>query len=296
LEELMADDSLAARLKAAIARRSPDDLHPSAAKLWTTVARWKESKANPPPPPEAVWCLVANVAEFQVHGEDHEVRRGTKHFSPNTKVYCFPSLWSDAYENVQVIGRHRGSSRLIVLIMPRKRLTNWRVKLVRHPYVVAKLGNYWTEAYAHEVAAYVQFEEAADASKRQGFELVAADDALLYASRFGLVDEIERALERGADIAVRRGEYSPLSLAITRRHKDAVRYLLEHGADPAAPCGSYPSARAMAQTYWKSSPDEVQAIFGPGAQTGKASDDAARFGRTWRFGWLRRLRRWMGDG
>lgn len=292
----MADDSLAARLKAAIAQRSPDDLRPSAAKLWRTVAKWKDTKANPPPPPEAVWCLVANVAEFQIYGEEHEVRLGTKHFSPNTKVYCFPSLWSDAYENVQVIGRHRGSSRLIVLIMPRKRLTNWRVKLVRHPYVVAKLGTYWTEAYAHEVAAYVQFEEAAEAAKRNGFAQVSADEAVLYASQFGLVDEIAHAVERGADIGVRRGEFSPLSQAIVRRHHDAVRFLLERGADPAAPCGGFPSARAMAQTYWESSPDAVLAIFGPDAQIDEAGDDSRRFGHTWRFGWLRRLRRWMGGG
>jgi hypothetical protein len=52
---------------------------------------------------EGIWCLVANVAPEQVYGEQPEARRGTKHFSPNTKVYCFPPLWGDGYENIRVV-------------------------------------------------------------------------------------------------------------------------------------------------------------------------------------------------
>jgi hypothetical protein len=86
-----------------------------------------------------VWCLVVNVAPEQVYGEGHNVRLGTKHFSPNTKVYCFPPAWGDGYEQIRVIGRHRGLSRRVTLIMPSHRLINWRVKYVRHPYVVRHL-------------------------------------------------------------------------------------------------------------------------------------------------------------
>jgi hypothetical protein len=150
---------MAARLKASIARRSPETLSPTAAKYWNAVARWKEHKANPPPPPEAVWCIVANVAEIQLYGVDSEERRGTKHFSPNTKVYCFPAQWGDGYENIKVIGRHRGSSRLAVMVIPRKRLTNWRVKLVRHPFVVSQLGDAWTEEMALSMVAKLQSDE-----------------------------------------------------------------------------------------------------------------------------------------
>ena len=43
------------------------------------------------------------------YGENHEVKLGTKHFSPGTKVYCAPGHWGDGGENIVVIGKHRGS-------------------------------------------------------------------------------------------------------------------------------------------------------------------------------------------
>lgn len=251
----MPEPDLAARLKAAIARRSPDTLSPRAATVWRAVARWRRAQATPVPRREAVWCLVANVAEVQIYGEDHELRRGTKHFSGNTKVYCFPGEWGDGYENIRVIGRHRGSSRLAVLVMPRRRLTNWRVKLVRHPFVVARMGNAWTEERAHDYVRFLIFDEAAERARRDGFEHVAPDEALLLAVRLGLVDEVERALERGADINTCLDGRSGLSLAITYRHAEVLRRLLEWGADPTRPCGEFTSAREMVERF--SSPDEI---------------------------------------
>ena len=38
----------------------------------------------------AEWYLVANVIENQSYGENHEIRKGTKHFTPHTKIYCSP--------------------------------------------------------------------------------------------------------------------------------------------------------------------------------------------------------------
>ncbi len=52
-----------------------------------------------------VWCLVGNIVEEHEFGEEKEIRKGTKHFSPNAKVYCFPALWGDGYEHILVLGK-----------------------------------------------------------------------------------------------------------------------------------------------------------------------------------------------
>ena len=36
------------------------------------------------------WCLVGNIVQERDYGEQHEIKSGTKHFSPGTKVLsCF---------------------------------------------------------------------------------------------------------------------------------------------------------------------------------------------------------------
>jgi hypothetical protein len=54
-------------------------------------------------------------------------------------VYCLPPLWGDGYESIAVIGKHRGSRRSIMMIMPSKRTTNWRVQAVHKPEVLRLL-------------------------------------------------------------------------------------------------------------------------------------------------------------
>jgi hypothetical protein len=72
------------------------------------------------------FSVVANVAaEVFGHGGPSA---GTKHFSAGTKVYCERPQWGDGGERLWVVGRHRGSSRLIRIIMPANRLVNWRVQ------------------------------------------------------------------------------------------------------------------------------------------------------------------------
>jgi len=106
--------------------------------LWPTINPEQVDNDS-----ESVWCVVANVVETRLHGEGREIRSGTKHFSPGTKVYCFPPLWGDGYEKVKVIGRHRGSKKFATIVMASKWLTNWRVKMVYSPYIVSKLKEYW---------------------------------------------------------------------------------------------------------------------------------------------------------
>lgn len=81
----------------------------------------------------SAWCLVANVIAERPYGTSGEMQLGTKHFSPNTKVYCSKPLWGDGYEQIVVLARHRGSRRMVQMVLPAKALTNWRAKRVYIP-------------------------------------------------------------------------------------------------------------------------------------------------------------------
>jgi hypothetical protein len=77
------------------------------------------------------WCLVGNiVAERKCGVGGTETRRGTKHFSAGTKVFCPPAQWGDGYDQIVVIGRHRGSKRFVTMIISSDWVTNWRAKVV----------------------------------------------------------------------------------------------------------------------------------------------------------------------
>ena len=177
-----------------------------------------------------IWCVVANVAPLQVYGVDHEIELGTKHFSPNTKVYCFPPQWGDGYEKVKVAGRHRGARGLSIMVIHRKRLTNWRVKFVYDPFVVRNVHE-WSKENAESMVASILFGIEAEAAQKAGFESVSADHALLYALRLRLLDEAQRALERGADINYQRADgQMALSVAIIYARHEGVQWVLDQGA------------------------------------------------------------------
>lgn len=91
-----------------------------------------------------VWCLIANVVEERKFGEGgEEVRRGLKQLQPGAKVHCFPLMWGDGYDNVQVVARHRKSHRYMTIIVPSRHLTNWRVRLIYSPEVIGRLEGRW---------------------------------------------------------------------------------------------------------------------------------------------------------
>ena len=87
------------------------------------------------------WCLVGNIVQDREYGENHEIKHGTKHFSPGTKVYCAPCHWGDGYEQVVVIGKHRGSPKYIEIIMSRKFIENYRCQKVFRPAVLKLMNN-----------------------------------------------------------------------------------------------------------------------------------------------------------
>ena len=188
------------------------------------------------------WCLVANIKPEQLFGENHEIKKGTKHFSPNTKVYCSAPHWGDGYEQIVVAGRHRGSSRLVLMVVKRKQLTNWRTQYV---YLPRNIPGRWgiiswhskeqVEAFAKSLCLW---EEATNARK-QGFDKINPDDALIYALVLREVAAVYQAIERGADVNYQLCHHglTPLSAALCYcltiglcRH-NLIQFLLENGAD-----------------------------------------------------------------
>jgi hypothetical protein len=81
--------------------------------------------------PSSQWCLVGNIKETRPFGPGgKEDKTGTQHFSSGTKVYCLPAQWGDGYEKVKVVGKHRGSSRMVKMVVRSAWITNWRAQVV----------------------------------------------------------------------------------------------------------------------------------------------------------------------
>jgi hypothetical protein len=84
---------------------------------------------------EYVHCLIGNI------------KADMKHFSCRVKVYCYPPTWGDGYEKIKVIGRHRGSSRLVTMVIRSSCVINWRYKKVFDRFVIKEMTNNfgWTD-------------------------------------------------------------------------------------------------------------------------------------------------------
>jgi hypothetical protein len=82
------------------------------------------------------WCVVANV---KPEAFGRATTPGTKVFVAGTKLWCVDWYWGMGGENVRVLGRHRGGSRLVLVTTRSDYLTNWRAKVAYHPHVVRML-------------------------------------------------------------------------------------------------------------------------------------------------------------
>jgi ankyrin repeat protein len=71
------------------------------------------------------------------------------------------------------------------------------------------------------------------APRRVGAEFMGGNTALLYAAREGHREAVKALVEGGADPnVVSADKFSPLIISITNGHYDLAMYLLNHGADP----------------------------------------------------------------
>ena len=94
-------------------------------------------------PQVQAWCVVANVAVQTTFGPNAEIRRGLTHFAGGAKVWVLPPQWGDGGDSVFVIGRHRGQSRYVRIVIERFHLTNFRVRGVYSPAVHRELTRPW---------------------------------------------------------------------------------------------------------------------------------------------------------
>ena len=85
------------------------------------------------------WCLVGNIVDEHEYGEDKEIRHGTKSFTRGTKVYIAPVQWGDGFERIVVLGKPRRRPGLIEIIIPQKRVENYRLKKIHDPRVLERM-------------------------------------------------------------------------------------------------------------------------------------------------------------
>jgi hypothetical protein len=89
--------------------------------------------------PPFIWCCVANITSEP----DRNGLPGTKHFSPGTKLYCFPQAWGDGLERTRVLGRHRHSDHLVDMVVQSSRIVTPRPTKVYKPVVIEAMDHYW---------------------------------------------------------------------------------------------------------------------------------------------------------
>ncbi len=109
------------------------------------------------------WALVGNIVKEHSFGEQKEVRYGTKHFAPGTKVCCSKALWGDGYQRLAAIGAPRHGRKFIEIIIERKMVQNFRLKKIFNPSILQKMDiahySWWgnSDDDKMEILSYLEF-------------------------------------------------------------------------------------------------------------------------------------------
>ncbi len=85
------------------------------------------------------YCLVGNIIDRRIYGENHEIKYGTKNFSPGTKVYVDYAQWRDGGEQRVVIGLPRNRKKLIECVIKEEFICNYRLKKIYPSAVLDKM-------------------------------------------------------------------------------------------------------------------------------------------------------------
>lgn len=96
----------------------------------------------------------ARVVGTRSYGQERQVRKGTKHFRANAKVFVIDAHWGTC-DSVTVIGHHRSGGRYAKLDMPIKHLEDIRMEVVYSPTVLKLLKEHFEgrDAYCEDYAA-----------------------------------------------------------------------------------------------------------------------------------------------
>lgn len=88
-------------------------------------------------------CLVGNVVPCHYYGEEKKIVRGTNLFLANAKVYVYPHIRDNRLSRTQVIGMSRTKKRLVLVRMPVRLITNWRIQKVYNKKIIALMSDDW---------------------------------------------------------------------------------------------------------------------------------------------------------
>ena len=93
-----------------------------------------ENNQHPEDEVEWRWCIVGNIIGAHPYGVEKEIRHGTKHFSPGSKVYC--TLAYGEIDRLVVMGTPRHGWKYIEVIIPSKQVENFRLQKCYKPAVL----------------------------------------------------------------------------------------------------------------------------------------------------------------
>jgi len=166
------------------------------------------------------WCVVGNVVVERLHGSEGQVRRGTKHFSPGTKVYLVDAYWGKGGEMVTVLGLARRPKRWITVDVSARVLENWRAKLIYDPAVLRRL-------------LHTQPPTEAEASR-----LASVLGRISSTERVRLVERERHEAEAAAEELESRGlTILRASVPVLSATQESSALVLYDGADPVASAG-----------------------------------------------------------
>jgi hypothetical protein len=166
------------------------------------------------------WCVVGNVVAERLHGSEGEVRHGTKHFSPGTKVYLVDAYWGRGGETVTVLGLARRPKRWISVDVSARVLENWRAKVIYDPGVLRRL-------------LHIQSPTEAEASR-----ISSVLGRISSTERVRLVEREPREAEAAAEELESRGlTILRASVPVLSAPQASSAWVLYDGADPVASAG-----------------------------------------------------------
>lgn len=181
------------------------------------------------------WGVVGNVVVERLHGADGEVRRGTKQFSPGTKVYLVDAYWGKGGETVTVLGLARRPKRWISVDLSARVLESWRAKLIHDPAVLRRL------VHARPVTE-------AEASR-----LASVLGRVSSTERVRLVERAPHEAEAAAEEQASRGRtILRASLPVLSAAQASSAWVLYDGADPVASArlGEHPNGVRTWRDLW----------------------------------------------
>ncbi len=130
----------------------------SSEQILNDEIKWQLEKTKNEYKDKPIWTVVANIVNERTFGPNgSEIKIGTKHFKPGTKVYII-GWHPGTCESIIVVGMARKSRKFIRITIRANWVENLRVKLAYNPAVIEKIHEfhgadqtYLTEEFVNEM-------------------------------------------------------------------------------------------------------------------------------------------------